>query len=149
MSAGCVTEVSRQAVMRVEPGINSMLDAYARQLQFERTGSPLAAGSTAFAGNLEQALVDSRSAVSSVVELSPAALALQRSANGTTALSDQGPKDVLDVLIESLSEYYELKKAKIDIKLDVQTLLNQEIAVLRAAERRLAASGILAAASNS
>lgn len=134
--------------MRVEPGINSMLDAYARQLQLERTGSPLAAPGTSFAGSLEQALVDNRSTVSSVVELSPAALAIQRSANGNASLSEQAPKDVLDTLIESLSDYYEVKKAKIDIKLEVQSLLNQEIAVLKAAERRLAASGILAAASS-
>jgi len=134
--------------MRVEPGINSMLDAYARQLQFERTGSPLAATGASFAGSLEQALVDTRSSVSSVVELSPAALAIQRSANSNVSLSNEAPKDVLDTLIESLSEYYELKKAKIDIKLEVQTLLNQEIGVLRAAERRLAASGILASANS-
>ena len=134
--------------MRVEPGINSMLDAYARQLQLERTGSPLAALGTSFAGSLEQALVDNRSTVSSVVELSPAALAIQRSANGNASLSEKAPKDVLDTLIESLSDYYEVKKAKIDIKLEVQSLLNQEIAVLKAAERRLAASGILAAASS-
>lgn len=132
--------------MRVEPGINSMLDAYARQLLLERAGSPLASGGTAFRGNLEQALVDSGSSVSSVVELSPTALAIQRSANGNPSLSDKAPKDVFDTLIESLSEYYDLKKAKIDIKLEVQSLLNQEIAVLRAAERRLAASGILASA---
>jgi len=134
--------------MRVEPGINSMLDAYARQLQLERTGSTLAALGTSFAGSLEQALIDNRSTVSSVVELSPAALAIQRSANGNASLSEKAPKDVLDTLIESLSDYYEVNKAKIDIKLEVQSLLNQEIAVLKAAERRLAASGILAAASS-
>jgi len=134
--------------MRVESGVNAMLEPYARQLQLERTGSPLAATDAGSASNLGATSTADRSSVSSIVELSPAAMAIKRSANASAGLSEEGPKGVLDILIESLSEYYELKKAKIDIKLEVQSLLNQEIAVLRAAERRLAASGILASASS-
>ena len=136
--------------MRVESGVNAMLESYARQLQLERTGSPLAATDAGSASNLGATSTADRSSVSSIVELSPAAMAMaiKRSANASAGLSEEGPKGVLDILIESLSEYYELKKAKIDIKLEVQSLLNQEIAVLRAAERRLAASGILASASS-
>lgn len=130
--------------MRVEAGNDTLLDAYTMAAKSE-IGRSL--GSRANAGlQFAEATLARREATDSVVvSLSRQGVSMERSAGDTAGRTAQQGDGLIDNLLQSIGEYYDLKRERIRIKVAAETTLNQENIVLRAAERRLASSGILAA----